>query len=53
MCIRDSSATGRRFQIEQATVWNLIDEQDAIHGQAATFDRWTDLPDGGRQILVS
>lgn len=47
------SATGCRFRIEQATVWNLIDEQGAIHGQAATFDRWTDLPDGGRQILVS
>lgn len=38
------SATGRRFRIEQATVWTLIDEQDAIHGQAATFDRWVDLP---------
>lgn len=37
------SATGRRFRIEQATVWNLIDAEGAIHGQAATFDRWTML----------
>jgi hypothetical protein len=39
------SATGRRFRIEQATVWNLLDEAGAIHGQAATFDRWVDLPE--------
>ena len=32
------SATGRRFHIERATVWNLIDEHGNIHGQAATFD---------------
>jgi len=25
-------------------VWNLIDVDGKIHGQAATFDRWTDLP---------
>jgi hypothetical protein len=37
------SSTGRRFRIEQATVWNLIDAAGAIHGQAATFDRWTML----------
>jgi hypothetical protein len=38
------SAMGQRFRIEQATVWNLIDEQGVVHGQAATFDRWVDLP---------
>lgn len=37
------SVTGRRFRIEGATVWNLIDSHGAIHGQAATFDRWIDL----------
>jgi len=37
------SASGRRFRIEAATVWNLVDGDGAIHGQAATFDRWTDL----------
>lgn len=38
------AADGSRFRIEQATVWNLIDANGDIHGQAATFDRWTDLP---------
>ena len=33
------SATGERFRIEQAVVWNLIDEHGACHGQAATFAR--------------
>lgn len=35
------SATGRRFRIEQAVVWNLIDAAGLCHGQAAAFDRWT------------
>ncbi|MEI7429965.1 MAG: MEKHLA domain-containing protein [Betaproteobacteria bacterium] len=34
------SATGKRFRIEQAVVWNLLDGEGVIHGQAATFDRW-------------
>lgn len=38
------SSTGRRFRIEQATVWNLVDAEGRLHGQAATFDRWTRLP---------
>ena len=37
------SASGRRFRIEQAVVWNLVDAQGHCHGQAATFDRWTTL----------
>jgi len=37
------SATGRRFRIEQAVVWNLIDAEGVCHGQAATFDRWEAL----------
>jgi MEKHLA domain len=37
------SATGRRFRIEQAVVWNLIDAAGTCHGQAATFGRWTEL----------
>jgi hypothetical protein len=32
--------TGRRFVIERATVWNLIDETGAPYGQAATFSQW-------------
>lgn len=37
------SKTGRRFRIEQAIVWNLTDENGVHHGQAATFDRWTEI----------
>jgi hypothetical protein len=32
--------SGRRFAIERATVWNLIDENGAPYGQAATFADW-------------
>lgn len=31
------TATGERFTIGQAIVWNLIDAGGALHGQAATF----------------
>jgi len=31
------SASGRRFRIEGAVVWNLIDEHGMRQGQAATF----------------
>lgn len=37
------AADGRRFRVEAATIWNLIDAEGTIHGQGATFDRWTDL----------
>ena len=37
------AADGSRFRVEGATVWNLIDADGAVHGQAATFDRWTPL----------
>jgi hypothetical protein len=37
------SARGRRFRIEQATVWNLIDAAGVAHGQAAAFARWTPI----------
>ena len=40
------SKTGRRFRIEQAIVWNLVDDAGNHRGQAATFDRWTPLPAG-------
>jgi hypothetical protein len=32
--------TGRRFSIERATVWNLLDASGAPYGQAATFSAW-------------
>jgi hypothetical protein len=38
------SATGRRFFVEDAVVWNVMDEQGQRLGQAATFSRWTRLP---------
>lgn len=34
------SKNGRRFQIDQAIVWNLFDERGAPYGQAATFSAW-------------
>ncbi|GBQ40809.1 MEKHLA domain-containing protein [Acidocella aminolytica 101 = DSM 11237] len=34
--------SGRRFWIEKAVVWQLIDEMGAIHGQAALFHQWQD-----------
>ena len=33
--------TGRRFLVERATVWNVVDEDGARRGQAATFAEWT------------
>ncbi len=34
------SATGRRFRIARATVWNLIDAPGNNIGQAAAFSEW-------------
>jgi len=34
------SASGRRFKIERAIVWNLIDAKGIYKGQAATFSAW-------------
>lgn len=31
---------GRRFRIEDATVWNVCDANDALYGQAACIKRW-------------
>jgi hypothetical protein len=38
------SATGNRFRIEKAVVWNLLDAAGTYHGQAATFSQWQPLP---------
>jgi hypothetical protein len=38
------SATGRRFLVEEAIVWTVMDEQGLRLGQAATFSRWSRLP---------
>ncbi|ARP88873.1 MEKHLA domain-containing protein [Bordetella genomosp. 9] len=35
--------TGKRFLIEQATLWELRDARGALHGQAVVIPRTTDL----------
>lgn len=37
------SATGKRFFIEDAVVWNLKDENNNHHGQAAVIYQWSPL----------
>ena len=37
------AASGRRFRIERATVWNLVDAAGLRHGQAAVFAHSTPL----------
>ena len=37
------SATGRRFLITGATVWNVVDDKVQYHGQAAMFSNWAYL----------
>jgi hypothetical protein len=34
------ASSGRRFEIEQAIIWNLRDEEDRPAGQAASFADW-------------
>jgi MEKHLA domain-containing protein len=34
------AASGRRFRIERATVWNVLDPAGQRVGQAATFSSW-------------
>jgi hypothetical protein len=38
--------TGRRFDVENALVWNVIGPDGDRSGQAATFSRWRYLDDG-------
>lgn len=37
------SASGRLFRIENFILWTVTDEHGQACGQAAYFDRWTDL----------
>ena len=34
------SSTGRRFLIQNATIWNLTNSNGQLAGQAATFEKW-------------
>ena len=36
-------STGHEFYIENVTLWNLVDEQGIMHGQAAIFNQWEHL----------
>jgi hypothetical protein len=38
------SRTGRRFLVENAIIWNVLDASHQQIGQAATFSHWTRLP---------
>lgn len=38
------SRSGKRFHIDQAIVWNLVDDAGQYLGQAATFSEWKFLP---------
>jgi PAS domain-containing protein len=35
--------SGRRFRIEDVVIWQLMDGEGTIHGQAATFSQWNDV----------
>jgi len=37
------ASTGRRFLVEDATVWNVLDPSGRCIGQAATFGHWSFL----------
>jgi len=34
------TADGRRFRIDGGVIWNLLDADGGMRGQAATFSRW-------------
>ena len=38
-CVR-ISRTGKRYKIEDVTLWNVLNEQGKYCGQAATFSKW-------------
>ena len=35
------TSTGRRFLVENALIWNVVDTEGRRVGQAATFSQWT------------
>lgn len=37
------TASGKRFRIENALIWNLLDEDGRYCGQAASFKEWSPL----------
>ena len=47
------SSTGRRFRIDRATVWNLLDATGHPVGQAATFSEWRFLDSAAPPVAQS
>ena len=43
---RRIAKSGRRFWIEDVTMWNRVDAEGVHHGQAAVFRSWTDETQG-------
>ena len=43
------SSSGRRFLIQQAIVWNVVNDRHELIGQAATFNDWQLLDDCSAQ----
>lgn len=37
------SKTGKRFRIENVTVWNIMDATETYYGQAAMYNQWVYL----------
>lgn len=37
------SSTGRRFLVEQALIWTVVDPAETPIGQAATFSQWSNV----------
>jgi hypothetical protein len=37
------SSTGKRFRIEEAFIWNVIDADDKYYGQAALLHKWSEI----------
>ena len=37
------SSTGRRFRIEEAFIWNILDAKGIYRGQAAALYKWSEL----------
>jgi hypothetical protein len=38
------ASSGKRFRIERALIWNILDENKTVCGQAATFSTWKYVP---------
>ena len=47
------SATGRRFLINDATIWPVADDTGRVIGQAATFAHWTHLDRPLLEVLAT